>query len=122
MWFNNLFYRKNMSTISINGKTMNISSNANIQIVNGKVIIDNKNVEYTFNDNHVIELHILEGSVRNISSDSSINCSSDIAGSVTAGSSVKCKNINGNVTAGSSVKCEVITGNVMAGSSVKTMR
>lgn len=60
-----------------------------------------------------------EGMPLNIISEFSVQCSGDIAGSVTAGDGVNCGNVYGSVTAGDGINCGNIGGNATAGDGIR---
>lgn len=100
-----------MNTVTINGKTH--SSNGNISVVNGTVIIDGKAVDTAEN---VLRIEVT-GTLNNLTTDLSVNCD-DIQGNVEAGGSVNCDNVGGIVQAGGSVNCDNVGGSVQAGGSI----
>lgn len=111
-----------MGTINIGG--VSITGN-DIQIKNGKVIVDGVEISGVVNTNGVsitsggtLEVRILEGRVENLRADGSIHCA-NVEGSVNAGGSVHAENVNGNASAGGSVTCGDVGGNASAGGSVK---
>lgn len=111
-----------MGTIKIGGVTV---TGNNIQILNGRVIVDGVEISGVNNTNGVsiasggtLEIRVLEGRVENLQADGSIYCG-DIGGSASAGGSINCGDVDGKVSAGGSVNCGDVGGNVSAGGSVK---
>lgn len=100
-----------MNTVTINGKTY--SSDGNISVVNGNVVIDGSTVDTAKN---VLRIEVT-GTLNNLTTDLSVNCD-DVQGSVEAGGSVNCDNVGGDVSAGGSVNCDTVRGSVNAGGSV----
>ena len=60
----------------------------------------------------------LEGDVRDVYSDFSVNVEGEVRGSVTAGGGVDCANVGGSVMAGGSVDCGDVGHDLSAGGSV----
>lgn len=101
-----------MSRVNINGREY---IGQNITIRNGIVTIDG--VPQPSSVSGVVEVRILEGEVRNLSSDASI-VAGLVLGNVSAGGSVSCDDVDGTVQAGGSVTCCHVAGSVMAGGSI----
>lgn len=102
-----------MARFTVNGKEY---FGNQISVVNGKVIVDG--VPQPDSLSGVVEVRILEGEVKNLSSDASI-VAGLVLGNVSAGGSVSCDDVDGSVQAGGSVQCSNVGGNVMAGGSVR---
>lgn len=100
-----------MNTVTINGKTY--SSNGNITVTNGKVVLDGVAVDTAEN---VLRMEVT-GTLNNLTTDMSVSCAS-VNGNVEAGGSVNCDNVGGSVAAGGSVNADSIGGSVSAGGSV----
>jgi hypothetical protein len=110
--------------IRVNGKTY---SGNNIQMVNGKVIIDGKEVGekskeqdfvITIEKGAIVNLNCDEsvtvnGNVMNIVAQKNINCDK-VKGSITAGGNVNCDDVGGNIEAGGNVNCDNVKGNITA--------
>lgn len=111
-----------MASINIGG--VQVTGN-NIEIRNGKVIVDGVVIEGVNNTNGVsisgggvLEVRVLEGRVENLKADGSITCG-NVEGSANAGGSVRCDDVKGNANAGGSITCGDVGGNASAGGSVK---
>lgn len=117
-----------MGTVTMNGKTYSGNS---ISIINGVVTIDGKIIDNeSVKDALVITI---EGSVENIFTDKSVNCST-VNGNIISGGLVTCGNVGGSVesvgsvvctntihtgvNAGGSVTCDNIDGDAYAGGSI----
>lgn len=110
-----------MGTINIGGVTV---SGNNIQIFNGKVIVDGVEISGVNNTNGVsistggvLEIRVLEGKIENLQADGSITCG-DVGGNADAGGSIKCGDVGGSANAGGSVTCGDVGGSASAGGSV----
>lgn len=119
-----------MGNITINGKTW---SGRNIQIRNGRVKIDGKEVS---DESGAVTLKVeVTGDIQSLKTDGDVRCGSvlgyvDAGGSVTvsgavnrgvtAGGSISCGDVDGSVAAGGSVQCGKVLGNVDAGGSIMT--
>lgn len=111
-----------MATINIGGVKV---TGDNIEIRNGKVIVDGVEISGVQNTAGVsitsggtLEVRVLEGRLGNLRADGSIHCE-NVEGSVNAGGSVHANDVNGNASAGGSVTCGDVGGNASAGGSVK---
>ena len=111
-----------MATITIGGVKV---TGDNIEIRNGKVIVDGVEFDGVMNTAGVsitnggtLEVRVLEGRLGNLRADGSIHCE-NVEGSVNAGGSVHANNVTGNANAGGSVTCGDVGGNASAGGSVK---
>lgn len=108
--------------IQINGLTIDVPEGASVSFQNGELYLDN--VKFNHKDltkTHTtpqINIQMISGSIKELKSDGSINCS-DVDGNVTAAGSVNCDDVNGNIKAGGSVNCDSVGGNVTAGGSIK---
>lgn len=118
--------------ININGKTY---VGNNIQITNGKVVIDGKVMNDDLSQDKKIEINVVgefkgnlivtEGNVNvkgdiggNVNAVGSVTCD-DVGGNVDAGGSVTCDDVGQSVSAGGSVSCDDVSGSIMAGGSVR---
>jgi hypothetical protein len=106
-----------MTTVTINGVTIEVDDNASVNIAGGNVIINGKVHETLTGLKGGVEVRILEGVLNHLTSDKSVTALS-VKGNVTAGGSINCDNVGGNVTAGGSVNCDDIAGNAKAGGSI----
>ena len=112
-----------MGNISINGKKY---SGNNISMINGKVMIDGKEVDKKSKKHEFVikiekgavveniisdESIVVNGDCQNVVSKGSVNCD-DVKGNIKARGSVNCDNVNGNVDAGGSVNCDDVKGSV----------
>ena len=98
--------------ININGKQY---EGNNISINNGKVTIDDKQIE---TDTNKITL-INYGKLESFSCDRSVNVEHNLqADKIDVKGSLNCDNVEGNITAGGSVNCDDVKGNIKAGGSV----
>lgn len=88
----------------------------NINIVNGKVTIDGKNIN-DLEKATVLEINVT-GDLVSLTSDMSVTCQ-NVLGSVSAGGSIQCNNVGANVSAGGSVTCMNVGGSVTAGGSIR---
>ena len=106
---------------TINGKTFS-GSGQSVSIINGRVFVDGNEVDPEGEAlSGVVEVRILEGTIRNLNSDSSITVEKgDVLGSVDARMSVTVHgNVQGNVGAGQSATIRGdVGGDVNAGQSV----
>ena len=103
-----------MNKITINGQTYT-SLSGDVNIINGRVIIDGKDVTAAQGPELKIKV---EGSIQNLKVDrGSVECG-DVGGDVDAGGSVSCGNVSGEVDAGGSVNCGNVGKSVDAGGSV----
>lgn len=101
----------NMSTVSINGRTY---QGRNVSMVNGRIIIDGKDVTEDAKDDREINVSI-EGNVNSLSVGHCVNLKiNGECGSVsTTSGDVKCGTIKGSVrTVSGDVECENVGGSV----------
>ena len=103
----------------INGRLFNVRGGSSISIINGKVLVGGRPID----DLKPVEGQykiVVEngGTIESLETDCDVTVSGDVQGSVSAGSSVSCRNVGGAVSAGSSVHCDKVAHNVSAGSSV----
>lgn len=105
-----------MAKFTIDGREF---SGRNISIINGRVTIDGVLQEGSLTG--TVEIRVVEGTVENLQSDSSISCG-NVEGNVDAGGSVQCGNVGGSVDAGGSVQCGSVNGDVDAGGSIRMGR
>ena len=125
-----------MTTVKINGVSIDVPSGSTVNCVNGVVLIDGLpysgngqvtgvvKVEITgsplnvYTDHGDIEVH---GNVQgNVDAGGSVNCQ-NIAGNVDSGGSIHSSgDIQGSVDAGGSVNCGQVGGSIDAGGSVRT--
>ncbi len=107
-----------MTTMTVNGRTINVPNGKNLTVRNGRVFVDG--VEY-FGDGDpkpcILEVKITEGTIQEVNVDGSLSCN-DIAGSVRIDGSMSCRNVGGNVTIDGSLQCNDIQGSVKADGSV----
>ena len=97
-----------------------VFSGSNISIINGRVIIDGKEVSVdglTGVKTSEVVIRIEDGSIGELTTDASVTCGA-VTGNVTARGSVNADSIGGNVDAGGSVNCDNVSGSVDAGGSV----
>jgi hypothetical protein len=121
---------------TVNGRTFS-GNGQSVSIINGRVFVDGKEVDLGGEAlSGVVEVRILEGSIQNLRSDSSITVEKgdvlgnvdaglsvtvhgNVQGSVGAGQSVTIRgNVGGDVDAGQSVTCSDVKGSVRAGMTV----
>ena len=102
--------------IRVNGK--DYPDGNDIQITNGKVIIDGVEVEAIDKGDYdrIMKIEV-SGDLKSLTTDKSVDCK-NVDGDVNAGSSVSCDNVTGNVTSGSSMNCGDVVGDVRSGSSM----
>ena len=122
-------------SVSINGVVYSDLNGTNVNIVNGRVIIDGVEVTVdgvTGTNTREVVIRIEGAKVDQVTADGSVKCNNvtgnvnargsvncdDIGGAVDAGGSVNCDNVQGNVNAGGSVNCDDIGGSVTAGGRV----
>lgn len=100
--------------ITIDGRTFHGN---NVQILNGRVIVDG--VEQFPDDklSGVVEI-IVTGDLMSLEADATVTVNGNVHGDVETGNSLKCGDVQGNVKAGNSIKCGNIGGSVKAGNSV----
>lgn len=105
-----------MGSFQINGR---IYSGNNITMVDGRVIVDGKDVtnEFDYPLPKVVEIKVITGTIENLITDASVTCG-DITGNVEAGGSVTSQNVGGDIDAGGSVNCKDVQGSVDAGGSI----
>ena len=101
-----------MNKISINGFTIT-TDGANINISNGKVIVDGKEIKI----GDAKEINI-KGDVGNIQATGNVKVIGKVTGSIDAGGSIHCENVDGDVDARGSVNSGKVGGNIDAGGSV----
>jgi len=111
------------STFTINGVTY---TGNNITIINGKVIVDGKDVTNEENllgkiPDKIIEIKVIEGKIYNLRCDANVTCG-DVTNDIYAGGAVNCENVNGSVHAQGSVNCDNVTGNVDCKGSVNASK
>jgi hypothetical protein len=121
---------------TINGRTFS-GNGQSVSIVNGRVFVDGKEVNLEGEAlSGVVEVRILEGTIQNLKSDSSITVEKgdvlgnvdarmsviihgNVQGNVGAGQSATIRgNVGGDVDAGQSVTCGDVEGSVKAGMTV----
>ena len=103
-----------MINFSINGKSFSVDKGQNVQIQNGKVIVDGKEVVDT--GAHILEV-VVKGDLVNLHADGSVSCD-NVKGYVQAGGSVQCDDVGGDVKAGGSVNCDRVNGSIQSAGSV----
>lgn len=103
-----------MIKFSINGKSFSIGSGSDINIKNGRIMVDGEIVTDEAKDILRIEI---DGDVVNLQADGSVQCD-NVLGDLTAGGSVQCDDVMGDVNAGGSVNCDDVKGSVNAGGSI----
>ena len=103
-----------VSVITINGVTITADS-GNVSIVNGKVIVDGKEIK--IGDGKIHEVNI-QGDVNNLKCTGNVEVHGNVKGSVDAGGSVVCNDVDGSIDAGGSVKGSRVGGDIDAGGSV----
>ena len=102
------------STITINGVTITADT-GNVSIINGKVIVDGKEIEIVDSKLHNINI---EGNINNLNCRGNVVVNGDVGGDIDCGGSVRCGDVGGEINAGGSVHGSDITGNIDAGGSV----
>lgn len=110
------------STFFINGRRIiSDGSLGSISIVNGKVLVGGRQLDLGKPGENGAYTLVVEngGRIERLDCDCDVSVTGDVQGSVSAGSSVTCKNVGGQVSAGSSVSCGDVDSNVSAGSSVR---
>lgn len=120
-----------MGKCMINGVEYDIPNGSSITVVNNIVIVDGKILNAENPATLKIEIHgninelscdkdvVVEGDVGWLTSKGSVQCKNVTAGSVEAGGSVNCGDVDKSVDAGGSVNCGRVGGNVKAGGSVR---
>jgi hypothetical protein len=103
-----------MNSVTINGHTFKSSST--VVVVNGKVIVDKKEVNVGKVKDGILEIKV-DGVLENLTTDASV-VAGLVQGDVQAGGSVSCDDVDGDVQAGGSVSCGKVGGDVMAGGSI----
>lgn len=112
-------FGKSFSSITINGKTVNVKGN-NISVINNKIFVDGKVIETgeLKGDVHII----VDGNINKLETESSATIKGDVLGEVKSGTSVTCQNVKGSIKAGTSVSCGTVGGDVKAGTSISMKR
>ena len=93
------------TTVTVNGKTVNIPSGS-VSISNNKIFVNGK--EYVSDDfkdvltNQVVNITI-NGDCESVECNGKAEVKGNVSGNVSAGDSVRCGNVRGNVNAGDSV-------------------
>lgn len=114
-----------MNRITINGRTITCNGNGtyignvgNMSIINGRIIVDGKEITKLESNSNTI---IIEGDCGNIEADGSVevrgNCKN-----IDCGGSVNCKDVSGHVNCGCSVNCGNVDGDVSCGGSLSMKR
>lgn len=112
-----------MGTIKITGNgniVIGDMSGGNIVSMNGKVMVDGKTVFDSVQTEPLKVEITVDGNIENLKADGSVTVTAGKVGTVDAGGSVKCNDVEKNVDAGGSVTANNIGGNVDAGGSVTT--
>jgi hypothetical protein len=102
--------------IVINGKTY--QAGRNINIVNGRILIDGKLAEE--NVSGVVEIKV-EGDLATLECDAPVTVNGNV-GSLSAGGSVQCNDVGGSINAGGLINCGDVGGTVNACGSVNCRR
>ena len=121
----------NKSVIVINGVRHEVEGN-NISVRNGSIYVDNNLVVGELKG--IVEIKF-EGSLANLSSDTSVSVNGnvegkadsrgsmtiqgDVKGSASSGGSMSCKNIGNNASSGGSMTCGNVGGNASSGGSMR---
>jgi hypothetical protein len=111
-----------MSTVTVNDKTYIVRDGGNLSISNNEIYIDGKlligsdSVQEKVSP--VVRI-VVAGNLLNLTSDSSVTVEGDVLGSISAGGSVRCKNIEGNVITHGSLRCGDIVGDVQANGTIR---
>ena len=108
----------NVSKVTVNGKTIKINGAQNISICNGRIIVDGKVIDDTYNGNANI---IIDGNVTHLDCTGSVTVNGN-ATNIYCNGSVSCGDVNGSVDCGGSCTCGDVSGNVEAGGSVSVIR
>ncbi len=102
-------YIKQMSTITINGKTY---AGHNISVINGKVFIDgNSQDDDTLSG--VVRIEV-KGDLASLECDAPVVVTGNVKGNVKCDGPVTCGDVEGNVDADGPVTCGNVKGNVEA--------
>lgn len=121
--------KKNFSSITINGKTIQCSGR-NIVIANGKVVVDGNTIEENMKDNITIEIHgdveyiqcqgavTIHGNADNIDCDGNCTVNGDVYGFIDAGGNIHCGDVKGDADAGGNITCSLICGDADAGGNI----
>jgi hypothetical protein len=121
--------KKNFSSITINGKTIQCSG-SNIVIANGKVVVDGNPVEENIADNITIEIHgnveyiqcqgnvTVHGNAVDIDCNGNCTVNGNVSGSIDAGGNIHCGNVEGDADAGGNITCSLICGDADAGGNI----
>ena len=102
--------------ININGKIYNGNC---ISINNGRVIIDGK--EQINGLSGTVKV-IVEGNLKSLKADGSVEVNGDVKGNIYCGGSCNCNNVGGDVDCGGSCNCGNVAGDVDAGGGIKMKR
>ncbi len=106
-----------MNQVIINGVSISAPPGANVSVINGRVLVDGKDVSGQLDLSESILKIDVTGTQINLTTDASVSCG-NIEGDVSAGGSINCKSVQGDVRAGGSINCGAIEGNVRAGGSI----
>lgn len=111
------------SKVTFGSRSFSVSRGASISIVNGRVLINGKEVSVDGDLKEVKEIKIIvcgAGTVGSIDSDSAIEVQNGVSinGNINAGGSIRCGDVNGSANAGGTVHCGNVTGSASAGGTV----
>lgn len=113
-----------MSTVTVNGKTHVVEDGSNLSVINNAIYVDGKLlIDSTDKRGKLATVLNIEikGNLLNLTSDAAVTVTGDVVGSVVAGGSVRCKNIEGSVSTEGSLRCGNIGGDVQAGGSIRKL-
>lgn len=105
--------------ISVAGRIFSSSSNITIVNQNGRVTVNGDLVENPADEDGIVEIRVLEGSVHSVKSDRNVVCA-DVTESVKAGGNVVAKSIGGDVKSGGNTTSGPIGGSVKAQGNVNS--
>lgn len=99
--------------ISISGQIFSSDSDLTVINNNGRVTVNGGLVTNPSDDDGIVEIRVLEGSIHSVQSDRNVMCA-DVTGDVKAGGNVVAKNVGGNVKSGGNTTCGDVAGDVKA--------
>lgn len=104
------------NSIKIGGMTLHFENGSSINVSNGKVIVDGKQIFKT-EMLQPIEV-VVNGDVNYLNTENGVTVNGSVLGDVEAGNGVECGDVHGDVKAGNSIHCKTVKGNAKAGNSI----
>lgn len=124
-----------MQRVTVNGNTYEVEDGASISVINGRVVINNRNAGQVASvgiDSPQLKITV-EGGLLSLSVDrgdvtvngncGDIQCGGDVgvtgnSGKVNCGGDITCGDVGGDVKCGGDVNCYRVTGRITAGGDV----